>query len=116
MLVDTYAWESGSLHTVLLMYFFLPPSLPPLLPPFLPPPSLPPSFLHFLAPPFLLPSEHDQLLCLVYERVQVAEGSIDPHLWAYRFRITLEHLSQTLQHQNMQKKCSILYAFLQEVC
>ena len=60
--------------------------------------------------------EHDQLFCLVYEHVQVAEGSLDPHLWAYRSRITLEHLRQTLQQQNMRKKCTILYTFLQEVC
>jgi len=51
---------------------------------------------------------------LVYERVQVVEGSLDPHLWAYRFCITLEHLSQTLQQQSMKKKCPILHAFLQE--
>jgi len=51
----------------------------------------------------------------VYERVQLTKGSLDPHLWAYRFRITLEHLSQTLQQQNM-KKCPVLHAFLQEVC
>ena len=60
--------------------------------------------------------EHNQLFCLVYEHVQVAEGSLDPHLWAYRSRITLEHLRQTLQQQNMRKKCPILYTFLQEVC
>jgi len=53
---------------------------------------------------------------LVHERVQVTKGSLDPHLWAYRFRITLDHLSQTLLHQNMKKKCPILHAFLQEVC
>ena len=61
-------------------------------------------------------SEHDQLFYLVYERVQVAEGSLDPHLWAYRSRITLEHLRQNLQQRNMEKKCPILHAFLQEVC
>ena len=60
--------------------------------------------------------EHDQLFYLVYEHLQVAEGSLDPHLWAYRSHITLEHLRRTLQQQNMRKKCPILYAFLQEVC
>ena len=58
-------------------------------------------------------SEYDQLFYLVYEHVQVAEGSLDPHLWAFRSRITLEHLRQTLQQQNM---CPILHAFLQDVC
>ena len=61
-------------------------------------------------------SEHDQLFYLVYERVQVVEGSLDPHLWAYRSRITLEHLRQNLQQQNMKKKYPILHEFLQEVC
>ena len=61
-------------------------------------------------------SEHDQLFYLVYERVQVVEESLDPHLWAYRSRITLEHLRQNLQQQNMKKKCPILHAFLQKVC
>ena len=61
-------------------------------------------------------SEHDQLFYLVYERVQVVEGSLNPHLWAYRSRITLEHLRQNLQQQNMRKKCPILHAFLQKVC
>ena len=61
-------------------------------------------------------SEHDQLFYLVYERVQVVEGTLDPHLWAYRSRITLEHLRQNLQQQNMKKKCPILHAFLQKVC
>ena len=61
-------------------------------------------------------SEYDQLLYLVYEHVQVAEGNLDPHLWAYHSRITLEHLRQYLQQQNMREKCPILYAFLQEVC
>jgi len=65
----------------------------------------------------LIPSlEHDQLFYLVYERVQVTKGGLDPHLWAYRFRITLERLNQTLQQKNMKKKCPTLHAFLQEVC
>ena len=75
-------------------------------------PSLLPSYPKL---PFSSP-EHDQLFYLVYERVQVVEGSLDPHLWAYRSRITLEHLRQNLQQQNMKKKCPILHAFLQEVC
>lgn len=62
----------------------------------------------------LLPSEHDQLFYLVHERVQVTKGSLDPHLWAYHLRITLKHLSLTLQQQNV-KNHPILHAFLQEV-
>ena len=64
---------------------------------------------------FLLPSENNQLFHLVYEHVQVTKENLNPHLWAYRFCITLEHLSQTLQQQNMKKKCPILYAFLHKV-
>ena len=61
-------------------------------------------------------SEHDQLFYLMYEHVQVAKESLDPHLWVYHSRITLEHLRQNLQWWNMKKKCPILHAFLQEVC
>lgn len=52
---------------------------------------------------------------LMYERVQVAKESLEPHLWAYRSQITLEHLRQTLQQQNVKNKCPILCAFLQNV-
>ena len=51
----------------------------------------------------------------MYERVQVAKESLEPHLWAYRSQITLEHLRQTLQQQNVKKKCPILCEFLQNV-
>ena len=92
--------------------------LPPSSYPKVPPPN--PKLLlsartHYPKLPLSSP-EHDQLFYLVYECVQVAEGSLDPHLWAYRSRITLEHLRQNLQQQNMKKKCPILHAFLQEVC
>ena len=59
--------------------------------------------------------DHDDLLYLVYERVRVSEDSLAPHLWTYRARITLEHLSQTLQQQSNTAKYPILLEFLKEV-
>lgn len=59
-------------------------------------------------------NKEDHLLDLVYERIPVKEGSLNPHLWTYRSRITLEHLSHTLQQQGMRKRYPILYHFLQE--
>ena len=59
--------------------------------------------------------EQDQLFCTVYEKSSVAKGSVTPHLWTYRSRITLEHLFQTLQAQDKRKECPILYHFLTEV-
>ena len=52
---------------------------------------------------------------LLYERVSVSEDSLAPHLWTYRARITLEHLSQTLQQQSSRTKYPILIEFLKEV-
>ena len=53
---------------------------------------------------------------LVYERTELMnELSIQPHLWTYHSRITLEHLAQTLQEKKMKEKHPILYEFLQAV-
>ncbi len=60
--------------------------------------------------------EHDQLFYLVFERVKVSKDNMEPHLWSYRQRISLEHLRQTLQvEKKLKEKCSILYEFLQVV-
>ena len=60
--------------------------------------------------------EHDQLFFLVYEQMElVNKSSIQPHLWTYRSRISLEHLAQTLQEKKMKEKHPILYEFLQAV-
>ena len=59
--------------------------------------------------------EHDQLFYLVYERMKVSEGSIEPHLWSYRQRVSLDHLGQTLQEKNLREKYPILHEFLQVV-
>ena len=58
---------------------------------------------------------NNQLLCVVYERLELVSGLLDPHLWTYRTRITLDHLSLTLQQRGMQE-CPILQQFLKEVC
>ena len=59
-------------------------------------------------------AEHDQLFYLAYERVKVDEGRLEPHLWSFRSRITVDHLRSSLMQQ---KKVSvkILDAFLQDV-
>ena len=60
--------------------------------------------------------EHDQLFFLAYERVDLMnQSSIQPHLWTYRSRITLEHLAQTLQEKKMKERYPILHEFLQAV-
>ena len=59
--------------------------------------------------------DHDQLFYLVYEKVKYDEESLEPHLWTYRSRITLEHLRQTLQEKKMRDKHPILHEFLQAV-
>ena len=57
--------------------------------------------------------DHDQLFYLVYERVKVSDDNLEPHLWTYRSRITLEHLRQTLQEKSIRAEFPILHAFLQ---
>lgn len=57
---------------------------------------------------------HGPLYYLVYERMPVVKGSLEPHLWGYRPRITLEHLIRYMQQQK--KKFPILEEFLKNVC
>ena len=58
-------------------------------------------------------AEHDPLFYMVYERMPVVKGSLEPHLWSYRPHITLEHLIRYMQQQKM--KFPILKEFLNEV-
>lgn len=58
---------------------------------------------------------HDQLLHLVYEKVAVTEGKIEPHLWTYRNGVSLEHLGQTLQGKNLKVKHPVLHEFIEKV-
>jgi hypothetical protein len=57
--------------------------------------------------------EHDPLYYLVYERTPMVKDSLEPHLWGYRPRITLEHLTRYMQQQ--EKKFPILEEFLTNV-
>ena len=57
--------------------------------------------------------EHDPLLYMVYEHGSATDKSLEPYLWTYRSRITLEHLALLLQPQ--QDKYRILAEFLKQV-
>ena len=59
-------------------------------------------------------SEHDDLFFMIYERTPVHAGDIQPAMWRYRARITLEHLAHALQ-QNTDKTLVILKEFLRLV-
>ena len=60
-------------------------------------------------------SDHDQLLCLLYERMEVRSGDPFPHFWTYRTPFTFAHLMQTLQNKDTNRKFPILHEFLREV-
>jgi hypothetical protein len=49
---------------------------------------------------------------LVYERLPVEEGSLEPHLWGYRPPITLEHLTRYMHQQT--EKFPVLEEFIKE--
>ena len=59
--------------------------------------------------------DHDQLFFLVYEKVKYTKDNLEPHLWTYRSRITLEHLRQSFHDKKLMKTYPILYEFLQAV-
>ena len=78
------------------------------------------SYSHFYAPQLtslviVFTADHDQLFYLAYEKVKYAKESLEPHLWTYRSRITLEHLRQSLHDKKMKQKYPILHEFLQAV-
>ena len=58
-------------------------------------------------------SGHDPIYSLVYEHTHVMKDSLELHLWGYRPRITLEHLTRYMQQQK--KKFPILEGFLKNV-
>ena len=57
-------------------------------------------------------TEHDLLFYLAYERIKVNERCLEPHLWTYRSRITVDHLRNSVRGE---KTVKILDAFLQAV-
>ena len=74
------------------------------------------SYLLYLSSIIFILLEHDQLFYLVYERMQVSEGSIIPHMWTFQSKITLESLTQKIQEKSIKDQHPILYEFLQAVC
>ena len=60
-------------------------------------------------------TDHGRLFYLVHERMEeVVKDCLEPHLWVYRPRITLEHLMRYMQQHT--KKYPILREFLEKVC
>ena len=59
-------------------------------------------------------SEHDILFSTIYEKIPVRSGDIQPAMWRYRARITLEHLAHVLL-QRTNKSLSLLKEFLRLV-
>ena len=57
----------------------------------------------------------DDLFCIVYEKNKMKKGILEPHLWSYRQKISLEHLGLTLQDIQLKERFPILYHFLQVV-
>ena len=57
----------------------------------------------------------DKLFRIVYERNKVKKKGLDPHLWSYRQRVSLEHLGLTLLDVKLKEKYPILHEFLRVV-
>jgi len=57
----------------------------------------------------------NKLFHIVYEKGKVKKNALEPHLWSYHPKISLEHLGQTLLGRDLTRKCPILYEFLQVV-
>ena len=71
--------------------------------------------IHLISCGTFICSDHDRLLCLLYERMEVPSGDPFPHFWTYRTPFTLAHLMQTLQNKDPNRKFPILHEFLKEV-
>ncbi len=52
----------------------------------------------------------------IYEKAEVDSSSLEPHLWSYRQKISLEHIAQTLCEKKLHEMCPVLHQFLQLVC
>ena len=63
----------------------------------------------------LLNTDHDQLFFLAYEKIKHVDDSLEPHMWTYRTRITLEHLRQSIHDKKLTQTYPILHEFLQAV-
>ena len=60
-------------------------------------------------------SGHDDLFFTIYEKIPVQSGDLQPAMWRYRARITLEHLTHALQQRTIGKGYVILKEFLRLV-
>ena len=58
---------------------------------------------------------HSEMFYHIYEKVKVDSDSLEPHLWSYRQRISLEHIGQTLREKKLHEVCPVLHEFLQLV-
>ena len=65
-------------------------------------------------PPTPALTDHGPLFYIVHECMgEVVQDSLEPHLWGYRPRITLEHLTRHIQQQK--EDFPILIEFLEKV-
>lgn len=55
------------------------------------------------------------LFQIVYEKVSVSEKNFQPHLWTFRSRITLEHLTRLLRQKRIRENHMLLFEFMQVV-
>ena len=62
---------------------------------------------------YYLHADLKQLFFVIHERVNIPPTALTPHLWSYRSRITLEHLSQVVSTQK--ETSPILHEFLTKV-
>lgn len=61
-------------------------------------------------------TDHGKLFQVVYEKEIKHDREIESHVWSYRPRITLEHLTQSLQREKETiKDLSVLKEFLEKV-
>ena len=57
----------------------------------------------------------DRLLQIIYEKNKVNKINLEPHLWSYRQRVSLEHLGVTIQDKRLKEKYPVLHEFLSVV-
>ena len=57
--------------------------------------------------------DKESLLHVLYERVPIVKSSLEPQLWGYHTRITVDDLTRYMQHQ--EAKFPVLEEFLKNV-
>ena len=61
-------------------------------------------------------TEQDRLFYVVYEKLSVEGEGMEPHLWTYRSKVSLEHLSHQQDMQSMQRGIQSKMFFYLLVC